>query len=63
MYVDINKRSFDRRTGTRSGTGRAFEETRNVHHALHELRSVRVRSSIMNGCRQGQLSSRRRGDF
>ena len=37
MYVDLYKRSFDRRTHTRSGTGRVFEEKHDVHYAPHKL--------------------------
>ena len=44
MYVDLHKRSVDRRTDTRPGTGRVPEETHNVHDALHKLGLCRVSS-------------------
>ena len=44
MKLDLDKRSVDRRTDTRPGTGRVPEETHNVHYALHKLGLCRVSS-------------------
>ena len=37
MHVDLHKRSVDKRTDTRQGTGRVPEETHTVHYALRKL--------------------------
>ena len=36
MHVDLHKRSVDKRTDTRQGTGGVSKETHNVHYALHK---------------------------
>ena len=48
MHVDFQKRSVDRRTDTRQGTGRVAEETHHAHYARHNLGLCRyVRRSRM----------------
>ena len=63
MYVDLYKRSFDRRTDTRSGTGKSTQGNASCPLCFAQTGSVRVLSSITNGFHQEQLSSRRRKIF
>ena len=48
MHVDIHKRSVNRRTDTRLGTGKVLRETHNIHYVLRKLGLCRyVRRSRM----------------